>query len=158
MYIIEPRSVAFTDEQIEYLEKNYNAKFLIETQLKYNGGDWINKPAAIFWKDEAHPKGSNYLAVMRSDVSPNHLVLCDGISGVPTEQEPIIGLIISDRFIYSHYRHHFNEYEGVYVDGGRDYMRCGYGEDTSHVAFHGKLWITGNIINFEEVQSATAFS
>lgn len=118
---------------IEKAEKHFNAKFICETPLKFATGVWRDYSSLIFYNEEKHPQGSNYLALsymFGPDNKPD-LIVSDGISA--TEDE-IVGLVDGDEVIYSRYRHdcRFGK-TGVMIDGGRDYTRSSVADPTSYV-------------------------
>ena len=107
-------------EKINIIEQHYNGHYVLESCLKCKDGGWANFPAAIFYTEKAHPEGSNYFALY------NHpemgLYISNGLSAI---ENPIKGLLIDDTVIYSRYRHDYREFNGIIVDGGRDYFRYG---------------------------------
>lgn len=105
-------------ESIELLEKTYRAKYICDSTVK-SKGDWLNRPVAIFHQGKAHPNGSNYFGIyFVEDTS----YITDAI----TATEPFDGLLLEDGSVmYSRYRHDFFEHDGIFVDGGREYLRCG---------------------------------
>ena len=112
--------------QIQIIEEKYNAKYVLESDLlgtdQYSGVTfWGNKPAAIFYTKEAHPKGSNYFALFHRGDS---FMITDGL---PSIKDVVFqGLEAEGEVIYSRYRHDFREGKnGAFVDGGRDYFRYG---------------------------------
>lgn len=108
----------FTDEQVEKIEKHYNAKFVCETSLK-TGGGWSNFPAAVFYTETAHPEGSNWFGLYHSE---GQLRIVNAQSAL----EPFDGLLLEDGSVFfSRYRHDFQRIgeNGSFVDGGREYLR-----------------------------------
>ena len=104
-------------EGIAKIEDAYNAKYVFESCIKDRDGGWCNWPSAIFYTEEAHPRGSNYFGVY---VDHNgDFMITNGISAT----EPFDALQAGDDVIYSRYRHDFREHNGYMVDGGRDYFR-----------------------------------
>lgn len=109
------------DEMIKVFEKEYNAKYVLETCLKYKDGGWVNSPAAIFYTEKAHPKGSNYFAVYYDGST---LMITDGLPAI--KDVIFFGLEAEGEVVYSRYRHDNREGKnGAFVDGGRDYFRYG---------------------------------
>jgi hypothetical protein len=106
---------------IAKVEQMYNAKYVFESCLKTRFGGWSEFPVAIFYTEQAHPEGSNYFGLFKSEFG--QLTICNGISAL----EEFIGLQIGEDIIYSRYRHDYctlNENEdGGFIDGGRDYVR-----------------------------------
>ena len=109
----------FTLKQLKLIEEKYNGKFVFESCLKNKDGGWCNFPAAIFYNEKAHPEGSNYFAIWYDD--SGHVMISNGISAT----EPFYGIIVDDTVYYSCYRHDYREYNGFFIDGGRDYSRFG---------------------------------
>ena len=87
--------------------------------MKSKSGNWTLITAAIFYTEEAHPEGSNYFAIYYND--QNHLMISNGISAI----EPFEGILIDNDVIYSRHRHDYRCHNGIFVDGGRDYLRWG---------------------------------
>ena len=103
-------------ESIAMFEKEYNAKYILETDLKAKGGGWANCPGAIFYTEKAHPRGSNYFALYFADST---LMITDGLPSI--DGVVFQGLEAEGEVIYSRYRHDYREGKnGAFVDGGRD--------------------------------------
>lgn len=123
---INTESSFLKEDNIKTIEREYNAKYVLETDLlgkdKFSGATfWGNKPAAIFYTEKAHPRGSNYFALyFRGDT----LMITDGL---PSIKDVVFnGLEAEGEVIYSRYRHDFREGKnGAFVDGGRDYFKYG---------------------------------
>lgn len=109
------------EHMIKKIEEAYKCKYVLESCIRDRSNQWANVPCAIFYNEEAHPSGSNYMAMfLNSD--GKHLSVTDGISAT----EPFNGLMTEDgTVIYSHYRHDFRQHGDVFVDGGRDYFKSG---------------------------------
>lgn len=123
---INTQSSFLKSDQIQKLEKQYNAKYILETDLlgkdQFSGATfWANKPAVIFYTEKAHPEGSNYFALyFRGD----SLMITDGLPSI--KDVVFLGLEAESEVIYSRYRHDFREGKnGAFVDGGRDYFKYG---------------------------------
>lgn len=101
---------------IAKVENMYNAKYVFESCLKQKNG-WCNFPVAIFYTEEAHPEGSNYFGLYRTDFGD--VMITNGISAT----EPFDALQVGEDIIYSRYRHDYREHKGAMVDGGRDYFK-----------------------------------
>lgn len=114
------------EDNIKVIEKEYNAKYVLETDLlgkdQYSGATfWLNRPAAIFYTDKAHPRGSNYFALYFDGSS---LMITDGLHSV--KDVVFSGIEAEGEVVYSRYRHDFRRGKnGAYVDGGRDYFKYG---------------------------------
>ena len=123
---IDTKCSFIKEDMIAVLEKEYNAKYVLETDLlgkdKFSGATfWLNKPAAIFYTEKAHPRGSNYFAVYFSGDS---LMITDGLPSV--KDVVFSGIEAEGEIVYSRYRHDYREGKnGAFVDGGRDYFRYG---------------------------------
>ena len=108
-------------EGVAKVEQMYNAKYVFETCLKTRFGGWSEFPVAVFYTEQAHPEGSNYMGLYKNDFGV--MTICNAISAL----EEFTGLQIGDDIIYSHYRHDYrvlDEENDGFIDGGRDYVRC----------------------------------
>jgi len=112
-------STFLTDKGIEIIETKMNAKYVCESCLRNRDGGWANVPVAIFYTEIAHPEGSNYFGIY------NNIDGRTTITNAISATEPFSGLLIDNEVVYSRYRHDFREHHGVFIDGGRDYTRCG---------------------------------
>lgn len=120
--IINKDSILFTPEQIEKIEKHFNARYICETCLKNTIGNWINQPCAVFWTDTPHPQGSNYFALYIGGMGDTLMIA----NGITATQEEFTGIVAEDGVVYySRYRHDFRNIPGGFIDGGRDYLRLG---------------------------------
>jgi hypothetical protein len=104
-------------EGIAKIENMYNAKYVFESCLKTRTDGWSNYPVAIFYTEQAHPRGSNYMGLYVDEYG--RLLITDGIAAT----EPFDALQIGEDIIYSRYRHDYREFKGAMVDGGRDYFK-----------------------------------
>jgi hypothetical protein len=114
-------------------EKHYNVKFVCETPIRMKWGDWFEQSSLIFYSEEPHPEGSNYMAVIHiPDIDGEWKpVITDGITA--TEGE-IQGLIDGDEVYYSRFRHDYRTTpSGMFIDGGRDYTRSSVGDPDKFV-------------------------
>jgi len=112
-------SSSITLSGIKIIENKMNAKYIFESCLKTTSGGWSNAPFAIFYTEDAHPQGSNYFGIY-VDIDGKTM-----ITNAISATEPFQGAAIDDEIIYSRYRHDFREHRGVFIDGGRDYIRWG---------------------------------
>ena len=123
---IDTKCSFIKEDMIAVFEKEYNAKYVLETDLlgkdKFSGATfWLNKPAAIFYTEKAHPRGSNYFALYFDGSS---LMITDGLHSV--KDVVFSGIEAEGEVVYSRYRHDYREGKnGAFVDGGRDYFRYG---------------------------------
>lgn len=113
------KSEIFSQREIETLERHYKAKYICESCLKTITKQWANYPAAFFYTEKPHPRGSNWFAIYYN--TENKPMVTNGV----VITEPFEGIQIDDDVIFSRYRHDYREHRGVFVDGGRDYLRCG---------------------------------
>ncbi len=104
-------------EGIAKVEELRKCKYVYETCLRGKSGVWCNFPAAIFYSEEAHPQGSNYMALYEDD---GYFYVADGL---PSVKEDFTGLLVGDEVIYSRYRHDYRMMGEAFIDGGRDYTR-----------------------------------
>jgi hypothetical protein len=90
--------------------------------LKEDSG-WSNLPVDVFWQERVtDPAHSNYFGLFFRQDS---LVICDARS---VAEGVWGGLCNRDtgEVLFSRFRHDFrSDSTGAYVDGGRDYFRCG---------------------------------
>lgn len=134
-------------EYIEVFEKEYNAKYVLETCLldkdKFSGATyWANFPAAIFYTEKAHPHGSNYFALYFNGES---LMITDGLPSI--KDVVFSGIEAEGEVVYSRYRHDYREGKnGAFVDGGRDYFKYG-----------GDKFEDYNIVKFKVVEDHLEF-
>ena len=79
------------------VEKKYNVKFVCETPIKDNGG-WRESSSLIFYSEEPHPEGSNYMAlsVIHYFEDKGELVISNGISAT---KGYITGIVDGDEVI-----------------------------------------------------------
>lgn len=115
-------------QQIKIIEEKYNAQYVCETPIKTVDGGWVNFPCAIFYTEEKHPEGSNYMALYKHP-DTGQLYVCDGKSAT---QEPIVGVVADDgEVIFSRFRHDYrvSKDETATIDGGRDYVRSNAGSN-----------------------------
>jgi hypothetical protein len=134
--------------QIRKAEKHYNAKYVLESDLlgtdKFSGATfWANIPAAIFYTETAHPRGSNYFALYLTDFGELHI--CDALPSI--RDVVFTGIEAEGEVIYSRYRHDFRSHKnGAFIDGGRDYYRIGGDEFKDY-----------NIVKFKVVDGKIEF-
>lgn len=113
--------IILKDDNKPRIEERMNAKFVCETCIKNQNGQWVNQPFCIFYTEQPHPQGSNYFAVYYD--RDMNVMICDGITATEGEFQGVVG---TDGIIYySRYRHDFRNIPGGFVDGGRDYLRYG---------------------------------
>lgn len=123
---IDTKSSIIKEDMISVIEREYNAKYVLETDLlgkdKFSGATfWTNRPAAIFYTEKAHPRGSNYFALYYAG---GRLMITDGLPSV--KDVVFSGIEAEGEVVYSRYRHDYREGKnGAFVDGGRDYFKYG---------------------------------
>jgi hypothetical protein len=106
-------------EQIQKISEAYKATYIFESCLRGKNGQWLNFPAAIFYTEDAHPDGSNYFAIYNGEGGAR---ITNGISAVECEYK---GIRVGNEIAYSRFRHDYRGLGGGFIDGGRDYVRCG---------------------------------
>lgn len=109
-------------------EEHYNAIFVGDFCVKTKDGSWSEIPIAIFYQPNPNFElgHTHYFGLFV--VHDNQIAITKGDSAF---EEPITGIIADDgEVIFSRYRHDFvrSHDQSVFIDGGRDYVRCG-GED-----------------------------
>jgi hypothetical protein len=118
-YRVHNESDHFNADKISKIERHYNAKYVCETCIKDKNGNWYNTPVIVFYTEKAHPQGSNYFGLYAN--SNKELMITNAISAL----DPFDAVMLENEIFYSRYRHDYREHNGVFVDGGRDYLRCG---------------------------------
>ena len=113
---------SFLDSKaISLVEEKFNVKYVLESCLKDISGSWVNFPIAIFYSEEPHPQGSNYMGAYNRD---GYMYVTDALSGV--EDVMYTGIECNGEVTYSRYRHDYRGTGcGTFIDGGRDYLRYG---------------------------------
>lgn len=103
-----------------------NAKYVGEFTLKNKDGNWANIPVQIYYQKEAHTQGSNYFGLF-FDGTTDSFLITDGISAVINKDgTPVIYTGVSNddkEVLYSARRHDYQTYEGMMIDGGREYTK-----------------------------------
>ena len=144
---IDTKCSFIKEDMISVIEREYNAKYVLETDLlgkdKFSGATfWLNKPAAIFYTEKAHPRGSNYFALYFDGSS---LMITDGLHSI--KDVVFSGIEAEGEVVYSRYRHDYREGKnGAFVDGGRDYFKYG-----------GDRFSDYNIVKFKVVKDQLEF-
>ncbi len=118
--IIRTESSFLSPKQIQRVEKKFRAKYVFESQLKLRSDHWSDFPAAVFYSEEPHPKGSNWFGVWDN---LGRFMISNATSAV---NEPFFGALPDNgEVIYSRHRNDFRESEDktVFVDGGRAHFR-----------------------------------
>lgn len=140
-------SLFLSQNQIDIIEKKYDAKYVFESTVKSSSGTWMNYPVAIFYTKKKHAVSKNRWMGVYINPFDNKFYVCNAISAT----EPFVGVVADNGdVIYSHYRHHYNiSNDGsVFIDGGRDYIKGPTGK--RYVNIHvkgGKLHIVEDIKN-----------
>lgn len=114
-----PRPVPrFTHQEvIDKVEKSKSAKFVFETSIRDQFGNWVG-PVAIYWQETPPVEGySHYFAFYRKPTGG--WFIASGESA--TEQ--FDGIVVNGVFHHSAHRHDYNDVGPVAIDGGRDYAR-----------------------------------
>ncbi len=119
----------------EVIEEMYNAKYIGEFSIKGKSGEFANMPVAIFYTEEAHPEGSNYMGWYFKanpyilDEEPV-LMITDGFSATEHEWDGVLDPE-TGTILYSGHRHDYQTHAGLMADGGPEYLRSNQG--SSHV-------------------------
>lgn len=101
--------------------KHYNGKYIGDFCIRTKSGAWGEDPVSVFYQENPpDPSYSNYFGIF---VRFGVVYITNAASAF---EEPIIGAVTSDgEVIYSRFRHDFRQAGSFFVDGGRDYFRCG---------------------------------
>ncbi len=109
-----------SNRQIGKITERYGATYVFESQLKLRSEKWSEFPAAVFYKEEAHPRGSNWFGIWNQS---GRFMISNAISAV---EEPFFGVVAENGDVI--YSHHFNDFresadQTVFIDGGRERPR-----------------------------------
>jgi hypothetical protein len=130
MLEIQDGAGVWSERQTLIIEEHYDARHVIDSCLKNKDGGWCNFPVGVFHTERAHPKGSNYFAMYRHPLTD---VINISNAG-PSITIPLTGIKIGDTVLLSKYRHDLQSKDGAFIDGGRDYLRCGFPSDDPTLA------------------------
>jgi hypothetical protein len=135
----------------DVIEEKYGVSYVGEfcLTLKREAGDdpviWANFPAMIFWQEEPHPEGSNYMALYRCPLRDEWMI-ADGFHAVhdyegnPIKFPAVVELIGNEFYaIYSAYRHDYQSSNETMIDGGRDYVKSSGHDITHFIVEKGKI-------------------
>ena len=109
-----------TNLNIVYIEDSFSAKYVGEFAIKANGAGWTTFPVSVFYTETPHPEGSNYFGII---LEGNNSLICNAISVV---EETWTGLLNKEtnNVVYSAFGHDFQRLDGLFIDGGKDYIRA----------------------------------
>lgn len=141
---MNPVNRMLPDVLIKDIELKYKAKYVIDSCLKSDSGNWLNFPAAFFYTEEKHPRGSNYFAMYELG---GWMIT----NGIRVSEEVFHGILFEDgELVHSRYRHDWFEHRGAMVDGGRDYFRTSTcPEGAKQIKFHIVNGEIKRVIDFE---------
>ena len=115
-----------SEDEVERILRRYSgAKYVGELCPTSKNKSPVNQSMAVFWQPQAHPRGSNYFGLYY-----DYVLGCTMITdGLPSTQNNITGVYVPERnaIVYSAYRHDYQVYGDVFIDGGRDYTRTQLG-------------------------------
>ena len=126
-------SKGWRDYDISKWEKHYNVKFVCETVIRDKRGNWLDQSSLLFYSEEPHPEGSNYMAVTHMPLGYEdwQTVITNGHTATEGSFE---GLIDGDEVYYSRFRHDYRTTpSGMFIDGGRDYTRSSVSDPDKYV-------------------------
>lgn len=109
--------------KIPEVEKHCGGKFIGDFCTEHPRGGWNEVPVAVFYQPNPDvSKGhTHYFGIF---VQHNSLYITDASSVV---KEPFTGIVADNgEVIFSRYRHDYRTSSdgSVFIDGGRDYVRC----------------------------------
>jgi len=119
-YDNQPDTYGLDLEGIRKIEKLRSCRYVCEWNTTDDRGQAHENPVLLFWNDVAHPQGSNWMGLFRSN---KEWYVKDGITA---SRLPINCAVSNDKqVLFSKYRHDFRSSRdgSVTVDGGRDYTR-----------------------------------
>lgn len=120
-YDNKPDYYGLTEKEIAKVEKLRNCRFVCEWVMRTEE-DFSRQAnlGMLFWNDEPHPAGSNWMMLFRHD---GQWLVRDGIEA---SRIPICCVVSNDKqllFSKSNYDFRTSHDGSVSVDGGRNYMR-----------------------------------
>ncbi len=108
------------------VEEKYNCKYIGEFTLKTKDKEWADTPVSIFYQEtiplQYKTTGSRYFGIFK-DTLYNKVMITNAIAAVG----PIYSAILNtenNEALYSAFRHDFQYYEGLMIDGGLEYIKC----------------------------------
>jgi hypothetical protein len=153
-YFITQEPTSYQPISIPKVEEKYGAKFVGDFCVKTKSGGWSEEPIAIFYQPNPNVAlgHKHYFGLF---VRGESMYITDGTSAF---SEPIVGIVTpGGEVIFSRYRHDFVEREGVFIDGGRDYVHIGgniAGVERVHVVPDGAVLKVVPIPADEQVSSS----
>lgn len=146
MYFSEPTTCLPID--VSLVEQKKSTKYVGDFCIKQLNG-WTENPAAVFYQPiKTDPTHSDYFGLFVRD---GKLLICDASS---TFTDSINAIVANDgEIVFSRYRHDYAESKdmSVWIDGGRDYLRCSHPSTIIKIQM-----IDGNFIILPEETHAEA--
>ena len=117
---VDVTPTVITKESIEAIEEKYNCKYVFETSPIDSNGNRLCQTLTVFYCEEAHPEGSNYLGVF---FKIDGAYLTDGLPHIADYYNCIEAQ--NGQIIYSRHRHDYraSDDDSVHIDGGQDYLK-----------------------------------
>ena len=125
MYI-NKASFYFSKNGIKIIEEKYNAVHMgFWCTKRLDGQSWNEIPVDVFYQPNPDvTKGhTNYFGMYYKSIDGEVIRTLCIINAESAFSEPIVGALINDEVIVSRYRHDYLSRGGIFVDGGRDYLR-----------------------------------
>lgn len=110
----------FYNINVDSVEMRHDCRYVCEWPTIDKQGEISSHPSMIFWNDTAHPQGSNWMALFKSN---SEWYVKDGITA---SLLPICCIISKDReVLFSKHEHDYRTSKdgSITVDGGREYVR-----------------------------------
>jgi hypothetical protein len=132
----------FTQEGIDKIERDYNAKYMGYWCTKHSSGWWNNHPVDVFYQENPDTeKGHTKYFGMFISEGKIYITKADSSFG-----EPITGVLCEDgEVLVSRYRNHYIAKDNNMIDGGRDYLKYSVRSKMVQVS------VIGNEFKFDEV-------
>lgn len=117
---IDMKPYWFTQEGIDKIEKDYNAKYMGYWCTKHSSGWWNSDPVDVFYQPNPDfEKGHSHYFGMFTRNGKVYITNAESAF-----KDPIVGILSDEgEVLVSRYRHDHIARGGVMVDGGRDYMK-----------------------------------
>ena len=118
VFITPENGYHFNKSGIQKIEEMYGAKYMGYWATKRPNGNWNELPVDVFYQPNPDTeKGhTHYFGMYRQ----TDVYITDASSAF---SDPIYGVDVGGRVLVSRYVHDFSEFNGWFIDGGRDYCR-----------------------------------
>lgn len=150
------------------IEEQFKCKYVGEFSRKRTSG-WQDYPMSLFYCQEKHPKGSNYLGIINP--TGNEILKCDGVTAVNHTWKGVIDTF-SKTVLYSAFRNDYQYFNpmpsglqlhpflaakgfdlGLTADGGPEYTRASLHACVDFKIEEDKLVVLKHTITWEDIRN-----